>query len=79
MTGRGYDADAEVVRLCSELIRIDTTNYGNGKSVGERRAAEYVAEQMAEVGIESQIYESEPGRANGEVQRLGEHDGGAGR
>ena len=64
MTGRGYDADAEVVRLCSELIRIDTTNYGNGKSVGERRAAEYVAEQLAEVGIESQIYESEPGRAN---------------
>jgi acetylornithine deacetylase/succinyl-diaminopimelate desuccinylase-like protein len=64
MTGRGYDADAEVVRLCSELIRIDTTNYGNGKSVGERRAAEYVAEQLAAVGIESQIYESEPGRAN---------------
>ena len=64
MTGRGYDADADVVRLCSELIRIDTTNYGNGKSVGERRAAEYVAEQLAEVGIESQIYESEPGRAN---------------
>jgi len=64
MTGRGYDADADVVRLCSELIRIDTTNYGNGKSVGERRAAEYVAEQLAEVGIESQIYEAEPGRAN---------------
>jgi acetylornithine deacetylase/succinyl-diaminopimelate desuccinylase-like protein len=64
MTGRGYDADADVVRLCSELIRIDTTNYGNGKSAGERRAAEYVAEQLAAVGIESQIYESEPGRAN---------------
>jgi acetylornithine deacetylase/succinyl-diaminopimelate desuccinylase-like protein len=64
MTERGYDVDAEVVRLCSDLIRIDTTNYGNGKSVGERRAAEYVAEQLAEVGIESQIYESEPGRAN---------------
>ena len=64
MTERGYAPEAEVVRLCSELIRIDTTNYGNGKSVGERRAAEYVAEQLAEVGIESQIYESEPGRAN---------------
>lgn len=64
MTERGYAPEAEAVRLCSELIRIDTTNYGNGKSVGERRAAEYVAEQLAEVGIESQIYESEPGRAN---------------
>ncbi len=64
MTERGYAPEAEVVRLCTELIRIDTTNYGNGRSVGERRAAEYVAEQLAEVGIESRIFESEPGRAN---------------
>jgi acetylornithine deacetylase/succinyl-diaminopimelate desuccinylase-like protein len=64
MTERGYAPEAEVVRLCSELIRIDTTNYGNGKSAGERRAAEYVAEKLAEVGIGSQIHESEPGRAN---------------
>ena len=33
-----YTPDAEVVELCSELIRIDTTNYGNGKSNGERVA-----------------------------------------
>ncbi len=64
MTERGYDADSEVVRICSDLIRIDTTNYGNGKSVGERQAAEYVAELLDEVGIESRILESEPGRAN---------------
>ena len=64
MTERGYAPEAEVVQLCSELIRIDTTNYGNGKSVGERLAAEYVADKLAEVGIESQIHESEPGRAN---------------
>jgi acetylornithine deacetylase/succinyl-diaminopimelate desuccinylase-like protein len=64
MTERGYAPEAEVVQLCSELIRIDTTNYGNGKSVGERRAAEYVADKLAEVGIESRIHESEPGRAN---------------
>jgi acetylornithine deacetylase/succinyl-diaminopimelate desuccinylase-like protein len=64
MTERGYAPEAEVVQLCGELIRIDTTNYGNGKSVGERRAAEYVAGKLAEVGIESRIHESEPGRAN---------------
>jgi len=64
MTERGYDVDSEVVRICSDLIRIDTTNYGNGKSVGERQAAEYVAELLDEVGIESRILESEPGRAN---------------
>ena len=58
-----YVPDAEVVELCSELIRFDTTNYGNGKSNGERDAAEYVAGKLDEVGIESTIYESEPGRA----------------
>ncbi|NEA30766.1 M20/M25/M40 family metallo-hydrolase [Streptomyces sp. SID13031] len=59
-----YAPDGEVVELCSELIRFDTTNYGNGKSNGERDAAEYVAAKLDEVGIESTIYESEPGRAS---------------
>lgn len=58
-----YAPDGEVVELCSDLIRFDTTNYGNGKSNGERDAAEYVAAKLDEVGIESTIYESEPGRA----------------
>jgi len=57
-------ADAEVVDLCSTLIGIDTTNYGNGESVGERKAAEYVATLLDEVGISSTIVESEQGRAN---------------
>ncbi|WP_179228922.1 M20/M25/M40 family metallo-hydrolase [Parenemella sanctibonifatiensis] len=51
--------DSEVVELCSELIRIDTSNYGNDDGPGERDAAEYVAAKLDEVGIESQLYESE--------------------
>ncbi len=55
----------EVVDLCRDLLRIDTTNTGdNDTSAGERRAAEYVAEKLAEVGVESVIHESAPGRAN---------------
>ncbi|MEV6695052.1 M20/M25/M40 family metallo-hydrolase [Micromonospora sp. NPDC051196] len=55
----------EVVDLCRDLLRIDTTNTGdNATSAGERRAAEYVAEKLAEVGIESVLHESVPGRAN---------------
>ena len=50
----------EVADLCSELIRIDTTN----PTSNERKAAEYVAEKLSDVGIESKIYESEPGRAS---------------
>lgn len=53
----------EVVRFTSELIRIDTTNRGAGDG-HERPAAEYVAERLAEAGIEPVILESAPGRAN---------------
>ncbi|WP_025619975.1 M20/M25/M40 family metallo-hydrolase [Salinispora cortesiana] len=55
----------EVIGLCQDLLRIDTTNTGdNDTSVGERRAAEYVAEKLAEVGIDSVLYEAAPRRAN---------------
>ncbi len=57
------DVDSEVVDLCRELIRIDTSNYGPGTpGPGERQTAEYCAEKLADVGIESQFFESEPGR-----------------
>ena len=43
----------EVVGICRDLLRIDTTNTGDpDTTVGERVAAEYVADQLAEVGIE---------------------------
>ncbi|ADL46441.1 M20/M25/M40 family metallo-hydrolase [Micromonospora aurantiaca] len=59
------DATDEVVDLCRDLLRIDTTNTGdNDTSAGERRAAEYVAEKLAEVGVDAEIHESAPGRAN---------------
>jgi acetylornithine deacetylase/succinyl-diaminopimelate desuccinylase-like protein len=60
----GYDPAAEVVDICRDLIRIDTTNFGDGSGPGERKAAEHVAALLAEVGIEPEIFESEPGRAS---------------
>jgi acetylornithine deacetylase/succinyl-diaminopimelate desuccinylase-like protein len=55
----------EVVDLCRDLLRIDTTNTGDsGTTVGERVAAEYVAEKLAEAGIDSVVHESAPTRAN---------------
>lgn len=66
MTDSQPDAqpDAEVVELCRELIRIDTSNYGDEDGPGERKAAEYVAALLDEVGIESRLYESTPGRTS---------------
>jgi len=44
-----YRPEADVVEICRDLIRIDTTNYGNDSGPGERKAAEYVAEKLADV------------------------------
>lgn len=53
----------EVVSLTSQLIQIDTSNYGGG-SGSERPAAEYVASQLEDAGIQALLLESAPGRAN---------------
>ena len=59
------DATEEVVEICRDLLRIDTTNTGDtATSAGERAAAEYVAAKLAEVGIEPALYESAPTRTN---------------
>ncbi|MFJ9630344.1 M20/M25/M40 family metallo-hydrolase [Streptomyces sp. NPDC091280] len=63
-TAKGVTGEDEVVDLCRELIRFDTSNYGDHSGPGERKAAEYVAEQLAEVGLEPRIFESHPGRAS---------------
>jgi len=59
-----YASDGEVVEICRDLIRLDTSNYGNQPGPGERPAAELVATLLDEVGITSELYESEPGRTS---------------
>ena len=58
-----YDPALEVVDLCRELIRIDSSNYGDDSGPGERNVAEYIAEKLADVSIESEIYEASPKRS----------------
>ncbi len=52
--------ESEVVDLCRDLIRIDTSN----PTSTERGAAEYVAGKLEEVGLQTQLFESAPGRAS---------------
>ncbi|WP_310720246.1 M20/M25/M40 family metallo-hydrolase [Streptomyces lydicus] len=61
----GVDRQAldEVVRFTSDLIRIDTSNAGDG-ACRERPAAEYVAERLADAGIEPTLLERSKGRTN---------------
>lgn len=57
-------AEDEVVRICRDLIRMDTSNYGDNTGPGERRAAEYAAGLMADAGLAPDVFESAPGRTS---------------
>ena len=59
------DADLpEVVRIARDLIRFDTTNWGEGRSKGEREAAEYVGAYLTDLGLVPEYYEPIPRRTN---------------
>ena len=58
------EAQDEVVDICRDLIRIDTTNPGDHSGPGERAAAEHVAGLLSEVGLEPVVLESHPKRTS---------------
>ncbi|MBV9485968.1 MAG: M20/M25/M40 family metallo-hydrolase [Frankiaceae bacterium] len=61
-------AGEEVVDLCRELIRFDSSN----PTSNERAIAEYVGGQLTDAGLTPEIYESEPGRASVVARWAGE-------
>jgi acetylornithine deacetylase/succinyl-diaminopimelate desuccinylase-like protein len=54
----------ETVRVARDLIRFDTTNYGEGKANPETEAAEYVATFLRDLGLAPELIDSEPGRTS---------------
>ena len=74
MTANQATAQDEVVGICRELIRIDTSNPGDHSGPGERKAAEHVAALLAEVGLEPELLESHPKRTS-VVARIEGQDG----
>ena len=63
MTQDRLALEEETIRICQELIRIPSVNYGEGKG-DEKAVAEYVVKSLAEVGITATSYESAPNRVN---------------
>lgn len=59
-------SDAEelelTAKIASELIRFDTSNYGEGVSNGETDAAQYLGAHLESLGLTPQYVESDPGR-----------------
>ncbi len=61
--GQLSELEEEAIRICQELIRIPSVNFGEGKG-DEEAVAKYIVASLAEVGIDAKIYESAPKRCN---------------
>jgi acetylornithine deacetylase/succinyl-diaminopimelate desuccinylase-like protein len=59
-SGLTHRAADDVVTLCRDLIRIDSSN----PTSNERAAAEWTAERLTDAGLEPVVFESERGRAS---------------
>jgi len=58
---------SDVAELCAQLIRFDTSNYGDdvgdgGSGPGERECAQWIAAYLADLGCDVQVFESNPRR-----------------
>ncbi|MGD8194650.1 M20/M25/M40 family metallo-hydrolase [Herbiconiux sp. P18] len=50
--------------IARDLIRFDTSNFGEGRSNGETEAAEYLAAHLERLGLRVQSFECEPRRTS---------------
>ena len=55
--------EEDAIKICQELIRIPSVNFGEGKG-DESAIADYIVKSLVEVGIDSKIYEAAPNRCN---------------
>ncbi len=54
----------DTARIARDLIRIDTTNWGEGRATGETEAAEYVEAELRSLGLEPGLYDAAPRRTS---------------
>lgn len=54
----------DTARIARDLIRFDTSNYGEGRSNGETEAAEYVGALLTGMGLDPEFIDAAPGRTS---------------
>src|SRR3954452_10632386 len=54
----------EVATVARDLLRMNTVNWGGGRSEGEREAAEYLEARLAAMGLRPRMFEPEPERVS---------------
>lgn len=52
------------VRIAQDLIRFDTTNFGEGRSLGETDAAEYLGALLGDLGLAPEYVDAATGRTS---------------
>jgi acetylornithine deacetylase/succinyl-diaminopimelate desuccinylase-like protein len=65
----------ETAAIARDLIRFDTTNYGEGRSNGETEAAEYLGAQLEKLGLTPQYFDAAPGRTSVVARVEGSYEG----
>ncbi|GAA1725501.1 M20/M25/M40 family metallo-hydrolase [Microcella frigidaquae] len=55
---------SRTARIARDLIRFDTTNYGEGRSNGETEAAGYVEAELRALGLDPVLIDAAPGRTS---------------
>ena len=55
---------SETARIARDLIRFDTSNWGNGVANSETEAAHYVGDYLTKLGLDVTYIDSEPGRTS---------------
>ncbi len=54
----------ETARIAADLIRIDTSNFGEGRSNGEAEAAEYIEGYLVGLGLNPELVDAAPRRTS---------------
>ena len=54
----------ETARIARDLIRFDTTNYGEGRANSETEAAEYIGAILESLGLTTEYVDAAPGRTS---------------
>src|SRR5438046_2026842 len=57
--------------IARDLIRFDTTNYGEGRANGETEAAEYLGAKLEELGLQTHYVDAAPGRTSVSAREVG--------
>ena len=59
-----FETLSETARIARDLIRFDTSNWGNGRANSETEAARYVGDFLESLGLEVEYIDSAPGRTS---------------